>query len=90
MLRILFSVALIQVLLILFAILKTYLSKKCKKSVSKVYKQPNRYYYLKYVIIYSLLAIRKLKYLLYGKEKYFQVDNLEKLQPLSNHPKVFC
>lgn len=85
---ILVSVTLAQFLIVIIAILNYSLSKRLKTIVSRVYKQPNQFYYFKFIFFYVLLLIRRLKFLLNGKERYFPVNKLEKLQPLSIHENV--
>nr|CAH7724748.1 unnamed protein product [Callosobruchus chinensis] len=67
----------------LFSILR----KKSKQpnKIFNVYSQPGRWFTLKYYVFLFVLIVRRLKYSFLDKSHFLKPDQLDKLQPLSNH-----
>lgn len=74
--------------LVLFLTFVLIHNKKDPKKLFGVYSQPGKWYFLKYPILLSLMVLRRLKYYSVGKKGLFNVKELERRQPLSNHPLV--
>ncbi|KAJ8912967.1 hypothetical protein NQ315_000023 [Exocentrus adspersus] len=54
-----------------------------------IYSQPGKWYFIKYHVFLFLLVLRRLKYYIFGKSLFHNVNNIEKLQPLSSHELAF-
>lgn len=64
-------------------------NKKDPKKIFGVYSQPGKWYFLKYPAILFLIFLRRIKYYIVGKSGMFDVLELERRQPLSDHAQAF-
>nr|CAI5821775.1 unnamed protein product [Callosobruchus analis] len=67
----------------LFSILRR--KSKQPNKIFNVYTQPGSWFTLKYYVFLFILMVRRLKYSFLDKNHFFKPDQLDKLQPLSNH-----
>ncbi|XP_076271899.1 uncharacterized protein LOC143203575 [Rhynchophorus ferrugineus] len=64
-------------------------NKKDPKPIFGVYSRPGKWFFIKYPAFLTLMVLRRLKYYLVGKDGLYDIKELEKIQPLSEHPLAF-
>ncbi|VEN36262.1 unnamed protein product [Callosobruchus maculatus] len=77
------SISLAFLAITLFSILRR--KSKQPNKIFNVYSQPGKWFTLKYYVFLFMLMVRRFKYRFLDKSQFFKPDQLDKLQPLSNH-----